>query len=79
MSVDEVLRQRNQYREELAAVRQERDSHHGLATSLRNRNDHLESENVDLRTQIVDLQTQIAKLSETHQVRLYTFCRDRDR
>ncbi|KIM85967.1 hypothetical protein PILCRDRAFT_816517 [Piloderma croceum F 1598] len=65
--VDEVLRQRNQYREELAAVRQERDSQHGLATSLKNRNDHLESDNVDLRTKIADLHAQIAKLSETNQ------------
>jgi molecular chaperone GrpE (heat shock protein) len=74
----EVLRQRNQFREELANVRCERDSQHALTTLLRNSNDRLESENVDLRTKITNLQAQIANTrKQTLQVRLHASHRAR--
>jgi chromosome segregation ATPase len=65
---DEVLRQRNQYREELANARREQDSLHALVTSLRNNYDQLESENVDLRKNIEDLQKSANTRSQERQV-----------
>jgi uncharacterized coiled-coil DUF342 family protein len=59
---NDVVLQRNRYREELASVRLKQDSLHAVVTSLRNTNDRLESENVDLQTQIKDLQKQIARM-----------------
>jgi prefoldin subunit 5 len=59
---NDVILQRNRYREELASVRLKQDSLHAAVTSLRNTNDRLESENVDLQTQIKVLQKQIARM-----------------
>lgn len=69
---DDVLRQRDHYRDSLAALRLEQVSQHGLVTSLRNINDQLESENLDLRSKIANLEKKIANANNQQQVRFYS-------